>query len=168
MIYSAVGKPLGHVEGPAKVSGQATCTVDILLPGMIWGKALRSPLPHGRIVRLDSSAATGMPGVLAVLTAEDIPDLLIGRRVCDMPVLAHDCVRFIGEKVAVVAAEAPDVAEEALGPLPFQSKSIGENSITPITGAIANALHDAVGLRITDLPITAEKIVHALHARQGA
>jgi CO/xanthine dehydrogenase Mo-binding subunit len=82
---------------------------------MIWGKALRSPLPHARIVRIDTSKAEGMPGVLAVLTAADLPDLLIGRRVYDMPVLARERVRFIGEKVAVVAAESLDAAEEALG-----------------------------------------------------
>jgi CO/xanthine dehydrogenase Mo-binding subunit len=82
---------------------------------MIWGKALRSPWPHARIVRIDTSAAERLPGVLAVLTARDLPDLLTGRRVYDMPVLARDRVRFIGEKVAVVAAEDPNVAEEALG-----------------------------------------------------
>jgi CO/xanthine dehydrogenase Mo-binding subunit len=115
MTYHAVGKSIGRVEGPAKVTGAATYSADIRLPNMVWGKALRSPLPHARIVRLDTSAAERLPGVLAVLTAEDLPDLLIGRRVYDMPVLAQDRVRFIGEKVAIVAAEDPDVAEEALG-----------------------------------------------------
>jgi CO/xanthine dehydrogenase Mo-binding subunit len=114
MTYSAVGKPLGRVEGPAKVTGAATYTADILLPGMAWGKALRSPLPHARIRSIDTTAAEHMPGVLAVLTAKDVPDVLIGRRVYDMPVLAKERVRFIGEKVAVVAAETPDLAEEAL------------------------------------------------------
>src|ERR671931_2792289 len=109
--YNAVGKALGRVEGPAKVSGQATYAADIRLPGMVWGKALRSPLPHARIVRIDTSAAERLPGVLAVLTAKDLPDLLIGRRVYDMPVLARDRVRFVGEKVAVVAAEDPNLAE---------------------------------------------------------
>jgi CO/xanthine dehydrogenase Mo-binding subunit len=112
--YNAVGRALGRVEGPAKVSGQATYAADIRLPGMVWGKALRSPLPHARLVRVDTSAAERLPGVLAVLTARDLPDVLIGRRVYDMLVLARERVRFIGEKVAVVAAVDPDVAEEAL------------------------------------------------------
>jgi CO/xanthine dehydrogenase Mo-binding subunit len=56
--------------------------------------------------------------------------------------------------------------QEQLGPAPFQGKSIGENSVTPITAAIANALYDAVGVRICDLPITAEKVYHALQARK--
>jgi CO/xanthine dehydrogenase Mo-binding subunit len=114
MTYNAVGKPLGRVEGPAKVTGQATYSADVLLPGMIWGKVLRSPVPHARITRIDTHAAERLPGVLAVLTARDIPDLLIGRRVYDMPVLARERVRFIGEKVAVVAAEDPNLAEDAL------------------------------------------------------
>ncbi len=114
MNYNTVGKALGRVEGPAKVSGQATYTADVRLPGMIWGKALRSPLPHARMVRIDTREAEQLPGVLAVLTAHDLPDVLSGRQVYDMPVLARDRVRFIGEKVAVVAAEDPDVAEQAL------------------------------------------------------
>src|SRR5262249_56520556 len=83
------------------------------LPDMIWGKILRSPYPHARIVRIDSSRAKSQPGVMAVLTASDIPNVLTGRRLQDMPMLARDRVRFIGEKVAVVAAEDRDVAEEA-------------------------------------------------------
>ncbi len=114
MIFSAVGKPLGRVEGPAKVTGGALYAADVNLPGMIWGKALRSPLPHARIMRIDTSEAERMSGILAVLTAKDFPDVLTGRRVYDMPVLARERVRFIGERVAVVAAEDPDAAEEAL------------------------------------------------------
>ncbi len=105
---------MGRVEGPAKVTGEARYTADVLLPGMIWGKVLRSPLPHAKIVSIDTREAEQMPGILAVLTAKDLPDLLTGRLVYDMPVLAIDRVRFIGEKVAVVAAEDPDMAEDAL------------------------------------------------------
>ena len=105
---------MGRVEGPSKVTGEARYTADILLPGMIWGKVLRSPLPHAKIVSINTREAEQMPGILAVLTAKDLPDLLTGRLVYDMPVLAIDRVRFIGEKVAVVAAEDPDMAEDAL------------------------------------------------------
>lgn len=114
MSYGKIGQPLGRIEGPAKVTGEAKYTADVLLPGMIWGKVLRSPLPHAKIVSIDTQEAEQMPGILAVLTAKDLPDLLTGRLVYDMPVLAIDRVRFIGEKVAVVAAEDPDMAEDAL------------------------------------------------------
>jgi CO/xanthine dehydrogenase Mo-binding subunit len=59
------------------------------------------------------------------------------------------------------------LVQEAVGPVPYQGKSIGESSITPITAAIANALYDAVGVRICDLPITAEKVYRALQTQQG-
>jgi len=96
-----------------KVSGKALYTADYLLPGTIWGKVLRSPYPHARIRRIDTSRTQSQPGVMAVLTAADIPDLLTGRRLQDMPMLAKDRVRFVGEKLAVVAAEDRDTAEEA-------------------------------------------------------
>jgi CO/xanthine dehydrogenase Mo-binding subunit len=114
MAHRIVGQPIGKLEGIGKVSGQARYSGDVTLPGLVWGKALRSPLPHARIVRIDTSRARALPGVLAVLTAQDLPDILVGRRMFDMPMLARDRVRFVGEKVAVVAAADPDIAEEAL------------------------------------------------------
>jgi len=111
----SIGQPAGHVEGPAKVTGRARYSADIALPGMLWGQALRSPFPHARIVSIDVTAARGVPGVHAVISAADLPDVRIGRFLRDIPVLARDRVRFIGEKVVAVAAETPDAAEEALG-----------------------------------------------------
>ncbi len=112
--YSAIGQPIVRGEGVEKVSGQAIYTADIALPGMLWGKILRSPFPHARIVRIDTSRAARLPGVQAVLTGPDLPDRRVGRLLRDCPVLARDKVLFVGEKVAAVAAEDPDVAEEAL------------------------------------------------------
>src|SRR3982075_2617878 len=114
MAHRIVGQPIARIDGIEKVSGAARYSADVTLPGLCWGKALRSPLPHARIVRIDASKAKALAGVLAVLTAQDLPDVLVGRRMFDMPVLARDRVRFIGEKVAVVAAIDPDVAEDAL------------------------------------------------------
>jgi carbon-monoxide dehydrogenase large subunit len=114
MAHRIVGQPIGKLEGIGKVSGQARYSGDVTLPGLVWGKALRSPLPHARILRIDTSRARALPGVLAVLTAQDLPNILVGRRMFDMPMLARDRVRFIGEKVAAVAAVDPDIAEEAL------------------------------------------------------
>lgn len=111
--YSAIGTPTPRVEGAQKVSGKASYSADHILPGMIWGKSVRSPVAHARIVKVDVSRAESYPGVLAVVTAKDLPDVLVGRRLRDMPMLAGERVRFIGEKVAAVAAEDPGVAEEA-------------------------------------------------------
>src|SRR6266540_2802693 len=114
MALRIVGQSIGRLDGADKVSGAARYSADVTLPGLVWGKALRSPLAHARIVRIDTSKARAVPGVLAVLTAADLPDILVGRRMFDMPMLARDRVRFIGEKVAVVAALDPDIAEEAV------------------------------------------------------
>src|SRR5215510_8040319 len=114
MAHRIIGKPIGRVDGIEKVSGAARYSGDVAVPGLVWGKALRGPLPHARIVRIDATRASALPGVLAVLTAQDLPDILVGRRMFDMPMLARDRVRFVGEKVAVVAAADPDIAEEAL------------------------------------------------------
>lgn len=113
LSYSSIGKSAPRIEGAKKVTGQALYTADHLLPGTVWGRVLRSPYPHARIKRVNTVRAKAHAGVLAVLTAADIPDVLTGRRLRDMPMLAQDRVRFIGEKVAVVAAVERDVAEEA-------------------------------------------------------
>src|SRR3954470_19684454 len=103
-----VGQPVGRVEGEAKVTGAAHYAADVILPGMLWGRTLRSPVPHARIARIDTTRAKQVPGVHAVITAADLPDRLWGRWLKDMPVLAKDRVRFIGEKVAAVAADDLD------------------------------------------------------------
>ena len=59
------------------------------------------------------------------------------------------------------------LVQEEVGPVPFQGKEIGESSITPIAVAIANAVYDAVGVRLYDLPITAEKVYHEIQSREG-
>ena len=113
-IKKVVGIPTPRVEGKDKVTGRAKYTVDVTLPGMLWGKVLRSPIPSGRIKRIDASRALHLPGVKTVVTGEDVTGLKIGRRVYDMPILADGVVRFIGEKVAAVAAESEEIAEQAL------------------------------------------------------
>ena len=110
----SVGQPTGHIEGPEKVTGRARYTADVALPDMLWGKCLRSPFPHARIISIDVSRARELPGVHAVITGADLPDRRIGRFFLDMPVLARDVVRFVGEKVVAVAADSIDIVEEAL------------------------------------------------------
>ncbi len=114
MATSVIGQRAPRVEGVGKVTGQAEYTANFLLPGIVWGKALRSPHAYARIKSIDASRARALPGVLAVITAEDIDNVLTGRALYDHRILAEDVVRFIGEKVAAVAAEEKDVAEAAL------------------------------------------------------
>ena len=114
MSYTTIGQPTPRIEGPAKVTGATQYTADVALPGTLWGRALRSPLPHARIVRIDTSRAQQVPGVHVVLTGADVRGIRYGRRLFDVPVLAEDRVRFAGERVAAVAAQDRDAAEEAL------------------------------------------------------
>ncbi|OGP28650.1 MAG: hypothetical protein A2038_06730 [Deltaproteobacteria bacterium GWA2_57_13] len=114
MSFIAVSQSVPRGEGPEKVTGETVYAVDVSRPGMLWGKALRSPFPHARILAIDISKAKGLDGVHAVLTAKDLPTALVGRKLRDHPVLAQARVRFVGEKVAAVAAESPEIAEEAI------------------------------------------------------
>ncbi|MGH7834661.1 MAG: xanthine dehydrogenase family protein molybdopterin-binding subunit [Candidatus Binatia bacterium] len=111
--FSVIGRATPRMEGPDKVRGYVAYAADQIFPRMVWGKTVRSALPHARIIRVDTSKARAYPGVLAVLTAEDVPDVLVGRQLQDTPVLARDRVRFIGEKIAVVGAVGREISEEA-------------------------------------------------------
>src|SRR6266567_8860210 len=108
-----VGTPVPQPEGPAKVTGACQYVADIALPGMLHGKVLRSPYPHARILHIDVSPARALAGVRAVITSADLPATLIGLHTRDVPMLATDRVRFIGQKVAAVAAGDPETAELA-------------------------------------------------------
>lgn len=114
MPATLLGAPVAQIHGPEKVTGRTRFAADVALPGLLWGKILRSPHPHARIRRIDASAAWRVPGVKAVVTGQDAPGLLMGKVLRDMPVLCWDRVRYIGDRVAAVAAETPDAAEEAL------------------------------------------------------
>ena len=111
---SAIGRSITRGEGPDKVTGKSIYTADISVPGMLWGRVLRSPYPYARIVNIDTSKALALPGVYAVVTGQDVPETRVGRRMLDMPILAQDVVRFVGEKVAAVAAGSKDICDEAL------------------------------------------------------
>ncbi len=112
--FSAIGASVPRAEGPDKVTGRSLYAADINLPGLLWGKILRSPHPHARILHIDASKALRVPGVRAVVTGHEVPKHFIGKSFRDMPVLCWDVVRFVGDRVAAVAAETPDAAEEAL------------------------------------------------------
>jgi len=110
----SVGIPSPRVEGEQKVGGGAIYAVDVGLPDMLWAKVLRSPIAHGRIKKIDPSKAIALPGVKAVLTGADLGGAKIGKKIVDMPILADGVVRYIGEKIAAVAAESETIAEAAV------------------------------------------------------
>jgi CO/xanthine dehydrogenase Mo-binding subunit len=109
-----VGTAVPRAEGSDKVSGQTIYAADVKLPGLLWAKILRSPHPHALIRRIDTSQAEKVPGVKAIITGADVKGFLIGKQIRDMPVLCWDKVRFVGDRVAAVAAETVEAAEEAI------------------------------------------------------
>lgn len=112
---SRVGESAPRPDGVPKVTGAFSFSSDLHADAMLWGRTLRSPHPHARLVSLDISGALGIAGVVAVLTAEDVPGRnAYGLTLPDQPVLAHDIVRYEGEPVAVVAADHPETAQMAL------------------------------------------------------
>ncbi|MBZ5698471.1 MAG: xanthine dehydrogenase family protein molybdopterin-binding subunit [Acidobacteriia bacterium] len=116
-VRREVGRSIPRLESHAKVDGSAEYIYHLRLPGMLQGKICRSTVPHGRIVRIDASAALAIEGVHAVITGEDIrtliPDPYYGPAFHDQPILAIGKVRYVGEPVAVVLAADLHVAEEA-------------------------------------------------------
>jgi CO/xanthine dehydrogenase Mo-binding subunit len=106
----AVGANVPRYDGVAHVTAASRFVDDVRLPGMLWAKALRSPLASARILRLSTTVAEAMPGVHAVITHTDVPKNVVGHQevwgiAADEPLLAEHEVRYVGQLIAVVAAE---------------------------------------------------------------
>ena len=114
MTTAYVGHPIARLDAPEKVTGRAVYGVDLKLPGMLHAKVLRSPFPHARIARIDTSRAERLIGVRAVVTGRDAPYTHNAAIIKDWPFLAQEKVRHVGEAVAAVAAIDEEPAEEAL------------------------------------------------------
>ncbi|MGZ9276016.1 MAG: xanthine dehydrogenase family protein molybdopterin-binding subunit [Candidatus Limnocylindrales bacterium] len=127
MPPSPIGESVPRRDGVEKVTGAARFTTDLSLPGMAWASIVRSPYPHARIVSIDTAAARAVRGVVAVVSAADLPDvnLYYGHALADHPLLADGVVRYAGEAVVGVvaddlatAAEAAALVEIEYAPLP--------------------------------------------------
>jgi CO/xanthine dehydrogenase Mo-binding subunit len=118
--FKVINTHVHNIDGFAKVTGRATYTFDVKLPNMLYGKILRTPHPHAKILKIDYTKAMELPGVIGVVTGKE--DTLgikqgIWRRfqdLCDEQILPIDKVRYIGEPVAAVAALTEEIAEKAL------------------------------------------------------
>jgi len=109
-----VGKSAPRLDAYEKATGAAKFTGDMWLYGMLYGKVLRSPYAHARIVSIDTSKAEKMEGVKAILTSKDVPRALIGESGLEDAYVLPDKVRFVGDEVLAVAAESEEIAEQAL------------------------------------------------------
>ena len=114
--YSVVGKSVERTDGRVKVTGSARYAGDLVAPGMLHGKILRSPLAHAKILNIDTSRAKALPGVMAVITGKDFPGIPFGTRpdIRDQIPMPITKVHHFGEGVAAVAAFDEDTAEEEL------------------------------------------------------
>ena len=114
-LRGGVGESIPRADAPPKVKGEFEYASDLHRDGMLHGATLRSPHARARITRIDTAAARKMPGVQAVLTADDLPTReTFGLMKLDQPVLAAGVVRYVGEPVALVAAEDAEQARLAV------------------------------------------------------
>ena len=115
-MSEVLGQQVQRVDAQEKVTGRGVYAGDIKLPGMLYGKVLRSPLPHTRVRRIDPRKAIELPGVVAVLTRDNMPVAFpySGSYAKDQPIVAIEKVRYEGDVVAGVAATEEGIADEAL------------------------------------------------------
>jgi CO/xanthine dehydrogenase Mo-binding subunit/aerobic-type carbon monoxide dehydrogenase small subunit (CoxS/CutS family) len=115
-VHKSVGHTHTRHDGVDKVIGTAIYTDDLVFDGMLYAKAKRAMIPHGFLTKLDISKAKALPGVVAVLTAEDIPgEHNHGLVIYDWPAIVGvgERVRYVGDAIAIVAAETLEIAEQA-------------------------------------------------------
>ena len=120
MALKVVGQNVERVDAKAKATGEAKFTVDLMLPGMVYAKYLRCPHAHARILSIDTSEAEKLPGIAAVVTHLDIVGKKLHNDVYD------ECVRYLGEAVAGIAAVDEDTAEEALEKIKIEYELLPE------------------------------------------
>ncbi len=135
---TVVGRPIERIEDLRLLRGLGQYVDDLTLDDVLYAAILRSNVPHGRLLSIDVTAARAMPGVRAVITAEDVSRALNGRipttplRLATMPglvpfeqpVIAHDKVRYVGEPIAIVLAKSVALAEDALDVIELDIESL--------------------------------------------
>lgn len=147
-----VGKPVPRVDASVKVTGDAVYGYDLSFPGMLCGKVLRSQYAHAKILNIDPSKASRLPGVRAVTIGKEVP-YIYGHPLglVDQPFLAIDKVRYRGEAVAAVAAVDEEIAEEALSLIKVEYEELP-------------AVFDPIEAMNPDAPILHEEIHLYKHA----
>src|SRR5947209_6074253 len=133
-----VGRSVPRRDAHEKLRGSAQFVGDFVVPRMVHGKVLRSPFAHAKVLSVDASEAEALPGVVCVLTGDDIADIdpYWRHAIKDRPIVALDRVLFAGEPVAAVAAEDEATAAAALNAIRIEYEQL------PIVGTIEQALAD--------------------------
>ncbi len=128
--------PFVRADGPDKVTGTGRYAADLTLTGMVYAKFRYANVSHARITRLDVSAAREIPGVVAVITDADVPDVHYTPVIADRTLFARDVVRFEGEILAAVAAITPEIAQQACDAIVFEYEEI--QAVTDLEAAMAD------------------------------
>jgi CO/xanthine dehydrogenase Mo-binding subunit len=144
---SQIGRSHPRLDAKEKLRGQAQFVGDLLVPRMLHGKVLRSPVAHARIASIETAAAERIPGVVCVLTGADLRDIepYFGHAIKDRPIVAIDKVRFHGEPVAAVAAESPAAAAAAVDAIAVDYEEL------PVVATLDDALADGAPL-VNEVP----------------
>jgi xanthine dehydrogenase D subunit len=138
-VTGGVGESVRRPDGTLKVKGEFAYSSDLWAEGMLWGATVRSPHPRARIRAIETAEALTTPGVLAVLTHEDVPGRkTYGLEIADQPVLAFPDVRYQGEAVALVAADHPETARRAAARV-----AVDYQVLEPLVDAEAAMVEDA-------------------------
>jgi carbon-monoxide dehydrogenase large subunit len=157
-VNSYVGQPIERIEDLRLLRGRGQFVDDLHFDGMLHAAILRSSVPHGRIVRLDTAAALALPGVVAVVTAADVgtPVPTIPLRLAplidlvpyEQPVIATGKVRYVGEPIAVVVAESAAIAEDALELIALEIETLPPCVDTRTASANQSLLFEETGTNI--------------------
>ncbi|MDA2934549.1 xanthine dehydrogenase family protein molybdopterin-binding subunit, partial [Acidobacteria bacterium AH-259-D05] len=171
-----VGHSQPRIDARQKVTGQAVYGTDLQVPGMLYGKILRSQVSHARLKNVDASAALALPGVRTVLVGRDLHDIdpYYGPALKDQPILAIDTIRYQGEPVAAVVADDLETAEWALELVEIEYEGLpAAHTLDDALAEGAPLVHDTFRTagHFRDLkdinPIKGTNICHHYQYRQG-
>ena len=171
MYDDLIGKSIPRIDGVEKVTGSATYTPDMKLPGMLYAKMLLSPHPHAKIVRIDTDRARALPGVKAVLTGEDLP-YRVGLYMVDKPILAAGKTRYHGEPVVAVAAVSEDLAREAVSLVEVEYEVLepvldANEALKPGSPLVHEFLHTYECVKGVFCPVEKTNIANRFRLRKG-
>ncbi len=158
MSARVVGRPSPIIDAAEKVSGATTFINDLDLPGALTGMALRSPHPHARICRIDTSRADRLPGLAVVLSRNNTPNVPFGINHRDETAFCREKARYAGDEIAAVAAVDEETAREALSLIRVEYEVL-PTVADPLEAQAADAplVHDAV----------AGNVANEFHIRRG-
>ncbi|MFQ5852063.1 MAG: xanthine dehydrogenase family protein molybdopterin-binding subunit, partial [Candidatus Binatia bacterium] len=166
MEFKTVGQSIRRIDGIKKARGEALYTIDLKKEGMLHGRILRSPLPHAKLIKIETSAATQLSGVFAVISRDDFPQggplsPHFGRRMKDKTVVAMDRVRHVGDVVAAVAAVDLPTADAALRLIEVEYEEL------PVISDPLEAIKEGAPQLFDHLPEIKNNICHHTSLTQG-